>query len=321
MVYQHYRLLLDDREKKIYDKLYRGIKNFDKEIHLPRLTQKEFEKIYNYISLDNPIFFYFQECNYLLKINELICMPIYLYDQNTIDNYLAEIGRLTKVFKNTKNLNDYDFILYINALFKRKITYHDDETFVCHSVIGSMINKKAVCDGISKLFKYICDINNIYCVVVNGEAKSAYNSPIYGPHAWNKVKINGEWVHIDLTYNLTVGSQSVRHDYCFLSDDAIGRTHVVDIDDKLVCKDESLNYFVYHNLVMKNQNTLRNFLEKIIDESKNEFEFKIPKTKDIDQLTDKVFKITQEILLKKSIYKNVTIEYNLDQLIYFIRLG
>ena len=72
MVYQHYRTLLDSRCQEVYDALYHGIKKVETKIITPLVTQIELNKIYEFLVLDNPIFFYFKECSYTWTQKEMI---------------------------------------------------------------------------------------------------------------------------------------------------------------------------------------------------------------------------------------------------------
>ena len=318
MVFKHYRTLLSSENQMIYDILYTGIKELNKAIKFPSIEENDLQKIMNYLFLDNPVFFYFRQYSYVIYSNETVLTPNYLYSDEQIKLYLNEIGRLTKVFKNTKGLSDYDFILYINGLFKKKVVYNNDESFECHSIVGSLIRKSAVCDAISKLFKYVCDLNNIPCIVVEGNAKTTYNSPDYGGHAWNKVFVDGSWSHLDLTYNMTTGSTFVRHDYCFLTDEEMASSHTMDHDDKLLCNDKTLNVFRRFNLVMNNQTDLKEYIKKCLEEKRDMLEFKLPKAKNIEEAIDKVVNVTEKAMIEKNIARAFKVEYNLDQLIFFI---
>jgi|GEM_PF-2239618 hypothetical protein len=55
----------------------------------------------------------------------------------------------------------------------------------------------AVCDGMSKTFSLLCNIEGIPCVRVIGSAGSGGS---YGGHAWNKVCIDGQWYIADCTW-------------------------------------------------------------------------------------------------------------------------
>ena len=320
MVYQHYRTLLSDKEKIIYDKIYTGLKNLEDRIETPHISFDIYNKIINYVSLDNPMFFYFQQYRYQSDGIALELIPNYVYSKEKIIKYLKKISRLTKNFINKKR-SDYDFVLYLNTLFKKKIVYHIDNTHEIHTVIGSLINKTAVCDGISKLFKYICDLNNIKAIVVEGDAKSSYDSPNYIPHAWNKVCINGIWSHIDLTYNLTTCKEDdIRHDYCFLTDKEISITHVMKHNDGLVCNDNSLNYYIKRNLVMHKKETLKQYIGEMVRLKQNWIEFKIPASKDLKNVINLVVEVIEEALMEHRVYNRFNVNYNLDQLVFFVKI-
>jgi transglutaminase/protease-like cytokinesis protein 3 len=64
--------------------------------------------------------------------------------------------------------------------------------------------KKAVCEGYSTLFKMLCDLTNVECVVIQGYAKifdkDIGKEPRGTDHAWNAVKINNKWQLTDATW-------------------------------------------------------------------------------------------------------------------------
>jgi len=62
------------------------------------------------------------------------------------------------------------------------------------SPAGPLLDKLAVCSGYADAFKVLADEAGMESVVVSGTANS-------GPHAWNKVKIDGKWRMIDPTWN------------------------------------------------------------------------------------------------------------------------
>jgi transglutaminase/protease-like cytokinesis protein 3 len=66
-----------------------------------------------------------------------------------------------------------------------------------------LIEKKAVCDGYSRLFKTLCDSAKIRCEIITGYIRW-YSDPIgqrtNRGHAWNAVLIDGKWKLIDATW-------------------------------------------------------------------------------------------------------------------------
>eukprot|EP01029_Cantina_marsupialis_P025317 TRINITY_DN6691_c0_g1_i1.p1 TRINITY_DN6691_c0_g1~~TRINITY_DN6691_c0_g1_i1.p1 ORF type:complete len:231 (-),score=27.84 TRINITY_DN6691_c0_g1_i1:3282-3974(-) len=72
-----------------------------------------------------------------------------------------------------------------------------------YSALNVLKSRKAVCQGYSDLFKILCDKANIECVVITGYAKGyGYNGTRFKEtnHAWNAVKLKGEWKLIDTTW-------------------------------------------------------------------------------------------------------------------------
>lgn len=60
---------------------------------------------------------------------------------------------------------------------------------------GALMNGKCVCAGYAAAFKLLADAADLECVVVTGTLEGNL------PHAWNKVRIDGEWEILDVTNN------------------------------------------------------------------------------------------------------------------------
>ncbi len=82
---------------------------------------------------------------------------------------------------------DYDSDLYES--YRHGADVGDNPAF---DIDGVLLNSLAVCDGLSRAFVFLCAIEGVEAIRVTGSFMSV-------PHAWNKVKVNGEWYNIDLT--------------------------------------------------------------------------------------------------------------------------
>lgn len=64
--------------------------------------------------------------------------------------------------------------------------------------------KASVCEGYALLYKELCDLMNIECVIVKGYTKTQPNeigtNRAAPDHTWNAVKINGMWKLVDATW-------------------------------------------------------------------------------------------------------------------------
>ncbi|MDE7107440.1 MAG: hypothetical protein K2O39_03875, partial [Clostridiales bacterium] len=98
---------------------------------------------------------------------------------------------------------------------------------------GMAYNPNAVCDGMSKAYALMCNIEGIPCVRVVGRAGKSINTA--GGHAWNKVFVNGAWYMVDCTWgdsHVTFALDGTERDYelglhshLFLTDAQVSATH------------------------------------------------------------------------------------------------
>ncbi|MDE6293481.1 MAG: hypothetical protein K2L88_02525, partial [Clostridiales bacterium] len=100
--------------------------------------------------------------------------------------------------------------------------------------IGNVVYKPyAVCDGMSKAFALMCNIEGIPCVRVVGKAGKSLRTA--GGHAWNKVYLDGAWYVVDCTWgdsHVTFALDGASRDYelglhshLFVTDAMVSGTH------------------------------------------------------------------------------------------------
>ena len=105
-----------------------------------------------------------------------------------------------------------------------------------------MGNGVAVCEGIAKAVKVLCDRLNIWCIIALSEANP--EKGIKYRHAWNVVKLNGQFYHLDVTFDNTLSRDDIiRYDYVNLSDRQIFRDHEPAIWKLPVCSDSDNFYY------------------------------------------------------------------------------
>lgn len=107
---------------------------------------------------------------------------------NTISSQIT--SKMTEVEREWK-LVDY---------LARKITYGTNKAKTEHMMSGALIDTVAVCDGYAKSLMYFLNSVGIPTQIVEGMADGI-------PHAWNLVKLGGNYYHVDLTW----GDQDSNH--------------------------------------------------------------------------------------------------------------
>ncbi len=125
----------------------------------------------------------------------------------------------TEVTKNGEAYSAY----YMEGVFGDGVT----------PIRGVTYDPYAVCDGMSKAYSLLCNIEGIPCMRVSGMAGSY--AAFAGGHAWNKVMLDGEWYIVDCTWgdstiDLRLGYayesyECALHDWLFVTDDYANDTH------------------------------------------------------------------------------------------------
>ena len=100
-------------------------------------------------------------------------------------------NKKASTYENIKIVHDYlvDSIEYDQSISGQNI----------YNVYGALLDKKCVCEGYAKAFKYIMDGLDIPCVIVSGIGTNSQGET--ENHAWNYVEVNGTWYAIDCTWD------------------------------------------------------------------------------------------------------------------------
>ncbi len=86
---------------------------------------------------------------------------------------------------------------------------------------GALINGKAVCEGYSRLFQHLCYQVGINANYVVGNTQGQ-------PHAWNVIKLNDGWYHIDVTWDDGSTDGLMIYSYFNLTANEILKDHTID---------------------------------------------------------------------------------------------
>lgn len=88
---------------------------------------------------------------------------------------------------------------------------------------GGLVDRAAVCLGYAVSFQLLMDMSGVECITVVG---ACFNST--GDHAWNMVKLNGEWYCVDVTWDAN-GRERLGTDYVWryfnVTSDEMGKNH------------------------------------------------------------------------------------------------
>lgn len=110
---------------------------------------------------------------------------------------------------------------------------------------GVLINGVGVCGGYASAMDKLLETAGIESIIISGEAGENGN---YEPHAWNLVKLDGEYYHLDATWNDPiytfngVRKDVIHFDYFNLTDKEISKDHKWDSDKYPECTATKYRY-------------------------------------------------------------------------------
>ena len=120
------------------------------------------------------------------------------YDQVVVAKKQIEEKRDS--FVNTLKGTTYQKIKMIHDYLVDNIEYDSEyESAGRYTLYGALIDKKCVCEGYAKAFKYLANAAGINCEILQGEATNSYGTT--ESHAWNCVEVANAWYQLDATWD------------------------------------------------------------------------------------------------------------------------
>lgn len=234
----YYYNQLNKEQQKAYYAIWNGLQNLQDSFQVGRLSGKELADIYFMVRLDHPEIFYTVKYTYRYYQDSTFVemIPEYLFSKDKIKEHRQAMeNRVRKLARNMEGMKDKEKELYIHDFLCENVKYDKLKKEYSHEIIGALGNGVAVCEGIAKAVKVLCDAVNIPCIVALAE-----NNPEKGikyRHAWNVIMLEQKYYHLDVTFDNSLSRDGViRYDYVNLSDAKIFRDH-----EKIIWKIPSCN--------------------------------------------------------------------------------
>lgn len=260
MVSNYYYNQLNKDQQKAYYAIRQGLLDMAPSFPVPRLERKELSDIYFMIRMDDPMIFWSTTFKYRYYENSscVELMPEYLFARDKIKEHrLAMESRVKKLARQAEELDEKGKELFIHDFICQNVHYDKLKKEYSHEIIGALGNGVAVCEGIAKAVKILCDQLGIWCIVALAENNPEKN--IKYRHAWNVIRIDGKYYHLDATFDNTLSkSGTLRHDYVNLSDKQIFRDHEPVIWKAPFCVDGDHFYYKEKKLSWTTRDEVRN---------------------------------------------------------------
>ena len=223
----YYYQMLNKEQQKAYYAIREGLMSLAPSFAVPRLSSKELTDIYFMVRLDHPEIFYSVSFTYRFyqEADHVEMHPEYMFPKAKIQEHRrAMTSRVQKLVRPAEKLDEKGKELYIHDFICENVHYDKLKKPYSHEIIGALGQGVAVCEGIAKAVKILCDAMGIWCIIALAEANP--EKGIKYRHAWNVIRIGGSFYHLDATFDNTLSKEGlIRHDYFNLSDMQIFRDH------------------------------------------------------------------------------------------------
>lgn len=232
---KYYYNQLDENAKKIYDKLLEEqeklkagaiIISFDDKEFDSLLSQEngtellsqKYQEAVDAIRYDHIELYYLDYTKMILKTitytrGKDITYDVFLtlaegeenYIQDELENtdiaaMIEDIEKISTEILEQAQGTDYQKIQYIHDWLVDNLEY--DTTYNANNnrnIYGALVNRKVVCEGYAKSFKYLLDKIQIPCILVSGNAINSEGKT--ESHMWNYIRINNIWYFVDVTWD------------------------------------------------------------------------------------------------------------------------
>lgn len=267
-----YRAALSAKEQALYDKIVEAMAQRKCSVTVAGPLREEFGHIFTAIRYDQPFLFDVERGSVrgLVSIAfSTISWAFYLSDAEYEENrkrICQELKRLRQVLPKGRKLLQRELDVH-NLLQKMKIQpdRRNDAPWWTHCILGPLLHRKAVCEGVAQLFQLLCTLSGVPCQVICGIGHSSSEGS--GPHAWNVVRLGSVYAHVDAYWDIChAGAEmGVCYDYFNLSDNQIRRDHSWDAVKYPVCMTEKYSWFMLKKLEAETLNQYAQILTRYRD--------------------------------------------------------
>lgn len=151
-----------------------------------------------------------------------------------------------------EDMEDYAKVLAIHDYLIDRTVYPTDfdaEDEDLQSIYGALVEGMAVCSGYTDAFNYMAGKAGVESIIVVGVAGGI-------DHSWNMVKLEGDWYHVDVTWNDLVdeeGPKAMGYNYLNVTSREIAKNHEFDLAKYPVASEDALNYYVVNDLIVHDE--------------------------------------------------------------------
>lgn len=199
-------------QKKVYAALFEAAKSHgDADVSGIGATEGDVQKAYWAFDYDNPQFFWLGN-GYSYSIIGSSVTDIYITYSRTVSESRSiqpklEAAAKPIIQKALEQDDLFDRVMVIHDAIVDMTDYTASGPVYKSEADGVLVYGKALCEGYSKAFMYLCQSVGIECICVSGSGSGQ-------AHMWNMLRLDGEWYNMDVTWDDPIGGEPVHEYFC-----------------------------------------------------------------------------------------------------------
>lgn len=196
---------LNEGEKSVYTQLVQALTACEETLTLAYpVTNSNLNRIFWCVLNDQPqIFWTNRSYRSLGYTADSLVTKVQLSYNSLARNLAVEQSRVenavARILSGAKGMSALEAERYVHDLLIKETSYNA-ESPNNQNIYSILVSKETVCAGYSRAFQYLMQRLGIPCYYVGGNVPD--QGSIYeGRHAWNLVKVNGDWYNVDVTWD------------------------------------------------------------------------------------------------------------------------
>lgn len=229
----------------VYDKLVTGIANSTETIDIynghDEITQDELTMVLDACRRDHPEFFWLGNTYYINPSIRTVKLT-YTLEGVQLDNAKSAFNQKVEQMLGglASGMTDFEKELYLHDQLALGVVYQESDH--AHDAYGALVEGVAVCEGYAEALQYLLQRAGIQSFLAIGSSVNPSTNTSEG-HAWNYVKLDGKYYHVDLTWNDQ--ASFTYHAYFNVTDDIVDVDHDIAPTEYALpqCDSMDKNYF------------------------------------------------------------------------------
>lgn len=317
---------LSPEEQAVYRVLAAGMKERQDEIKVNYADGNRVNELFQAVLYDFPEIFWCdgkaESVIYQEAEPYVILKPVYLYDEEEMQQKMAEIEAATQECLEgiSEDAGDYEKILYVFEYLVNTVDYDltvDNNQYI----YSALVERRSVCAGYARATQYLLERLGVFCTYITGTAQVPQGES--GDHAWNLVLCDGDYYYVDTTWGDPVFAgeaesgrkNNICYDYMCCSDEELFKTHTPDPSLELPkCTKMDANYYVVNQMYYTeyDSDSIFDVMSADIREGKEQSVFKFADSETYRQAHEDIF----ENLIERAT-QELREQYQLQQSVYW----